>query len=741
MAELPDEMAKKLQEIVDSFKNMGQYSKDLQQAIAAANRPMQQMSDYTKAIREHIGEVKEKIKSSQEMSGQMAQQIGELAKQIKQMGESTGDYGNELDEAKKKLVDQKQVTEEFHSKLMQARLAEREFWFQITKQTHEHQQALKDTSSIWDKLKKQAEDTQASMSKAGGTGLTTFSETMVGGKGLAGGASNIMQSLSTLLPMAGIGGLVGMMISGKIREEDFRAVGETAGQMFDQITGHSKKFSADLGHLARQLDTTGAGAKEDVIAVAQAFASTGVSAEMAGKKVEGFSSKFGNNLVTATLAADKALELPAGTFAKMSGTLARDFNVAADKAYLQLKAIGEAARESGMNAATFMQQIMNTSSALTLMGFKMESIGKIQLNIANVMGDRGFDPAYAQQYSATGAANVAGGIQNMEAGLSAIIGERLGYGSGLQALYTMKTGMTTGGKPVEQDMVNIMKKMNEILPGQTRDEKWFAAKSIFGLNDQGAVALLDAMQESTKANVDHKKVSELTKHAFETETAKTNQVLQQIKVMQDAVAQISVAILKSIVDILKGIYQAIMGMSASIQSTLTFGSKSDLLAKEADLYKKAAASSFYDIYAHQLPAIGKGGEQFGGAAGKELGMFGLGGFNPAGVEDIDKQLADLANNSEAAVNAVGGKQNWNKVMAGDMQKFRNMLITRAKEIEQSSGGKTGSGRALDIAGSEIEHRFGAEAAGIGKLVIQLKTEAKVVDVRPSDKASNYNAGG
>lgn len=738
MADLPDDMMKKLQEMIEGFKGMGQYSKDLQAAVAASTRPMQQLSEYAKAIREHITQMSEQLKSSQTATETMSKQMTELANQMKQSKEDAKDHADILTEAEKKLIDQKIATEQWRTAISQAKHEEKAYWAQITKETYEHREALKETSSIWEKMKKQAEDYQAKMARAGGTAATTISETLLGGKGLAGGVGNIMSSLGSLLPMAGIGGLIGMMIAGKIRDEDFRAVGETAGQMFDQITGHSKRFSGEMGGIARQLETYGMGTKEDVVAVAQGFASTGVSADEAGRKIVGLSTRFGHDLVASTLAADKALELPAGTFAKLSGTLARDFNTSAEKAFMNLASLAQGAREAGMNAAVFMQQVMETSSALTLLNAKIDDTGAAQLKLSSTMQARGFGAQYAQQYAAAGMQSAAGAVANMGEGLAAIIGQKLGYGSGIEALYAMKSGSGATARGEQQlDLVEIMKQMREVLPGQTRAEQAFAATKLFGVSYAGADAILDAMQEANSYNADSKQVQKLLHQAFETEGEKQNRVLQEIKVMQDAVSQISVALLKIAVDILKGIYQAIMAMSANIQASLSFGEKSRLLAEEAALYKRAAGQSFGDIYANQFGIIGRAGQQFGGAVGRELSTFGLSGFNPSGVEDIDKQLAAMASNSSSVVNAVGGKHEWDRAMSGDVQKFRSMLIARAKEIEQSSGGKTGSTQALEIAGSEIQHKFGGEAAGVGKLVIQLKTEAKLVEARPPDSGKGY----
>lgn len=652
MADPTEQMLAQLKQLLDGFKNVGQYSKDLASALASANRPMQEMSDMSKAISEHMRSMREEVKKSSEA-------VDTLSTQLKNVNQTTGEHNAKIDEAKLKLLEQQKIHEEWRTALAKARIEEREFYTQLTregeernKKNREYTEGLKDTASLWERIKRSAEEMQVA---SGGRGMATAAHALTGQASMQGAMQEMAGGLGSLAPTAGIGGLIGMMMYGKIKDEDFRAIGETAGQAFDQISGHTQKFSGQMRDLTRIMSVSGMAAKEDLVSVSRAFAQTGVTSNEAMKSVKGLSTEFGNNLVVASLAADKALELPAGSFARLSGTLSKDFNVSIDKAFIGLARLAQGAKEAGINAAEFMQQTMEAASSLRLLHANALSVGEVQLGLKGTMAGRGFNNAYSGQYAAAGMSSVTGAVAGLGDGLASIIGQKLGFGTGIEALYAMKTGSGASARGgAELDLINVMKEMKDVLPGGSRAEKAFAATKMFGVDYAGADAIIDAIEESAKPNADISQVNRLLHGAMVSESEKSNRIMQAVEQIKDVIAQVSSGLLSMILDVLKGTYHAIMQGVDFLLAKFGDTSKSDLRMQASDEHGRLGGEAFGGISAaaDRMKAAMKG--EGSDAMKKLLDSFGIsGGWTSDKLRMIADSM-DKVDASHAADPTAGG---------------------------------------------------------------------------------------
>jgi hypothetical protein len=479
--------------------------------------------------------------------------------------------------------------------------------------------------------------TMGSLTRGGSEGLT-------GSRNLAGTLSSATQyGMNQIMgTMGGVGGLIGMFMYGKYQEAEFTAVGQRAGQMFDQLAGYTDKFAGHLGGVERALVRgVGPHMAGAVQAVSTSFAESGISAKEAATHIEGYT-KFNKDLVTATIAADSALELNHGTFARLAGTLSKDFNIAADTAFNRLWSLAAGAKEAGMNAAQFMNQVMETTSAVRMMNMNVEALGSTQLNYANNLVGRGFRANYAQQYAAQGMANATQAMAGMQTGLSAVIGENLGYGNGLDAWYKMQSGVA-GGPGGQKDMLNIMNEAADIMRNATsnRSEQVYGLTKMFGVDVAGAEAMLDVQEAMKSGQEPTKEQMQILNGAFKSEAAKTNSIDRNIEIIKDVIARAAISLLELIVSGLKMIYNLLGEVfigGGSFSSALEENMReskalTDQLMKDSDVMAEhfGELGSFY--FKNMAKGWGSGPTRAaapGGSSPADTGAGGVSGSDNAG---------------------------------------------------------------------------------------------------------------
>ena len=652
-----EDILAQLKEMVDSFKGVSGYAKDLSSAIAASAQPLQRANDMTKAIQEQMETVAKNSKEMVESVKQMAEGTSATINKIRELTQANVEAKKSLTESREEVVKQQLETEKLRTQKLQVAADERDAQIRLRDDQSRAHKAVEATHGVWQKTVDTVKDMHVAIAKAGyetdkfgvstkkagfggfmaratASGLSTGSSVLTGQADPASALKSIGSAVAGLGQTAGIGGILGMMIYGKIKDAEFNAVGQSAGQMFDQVGGHTQKFVSHMAGAARTLSVYAMASKEDLTQVAAAFAGTGVSAATAASKIEGFRSVVGGDLIIAALAADKALELPTGTFAKLSGVMAKDFNTTADKAFINLMNLASGAKEAGMSASTFLQQTMEISSGLRLMNANAGAAGVTMLGLSKTMMGRGMGAAYSQQYAGAGMANAGGAIGGMGEGLSAIIGERLGFSSGLDALYAMKTGSGMSSRGTEQlDMTAIMKEMRNIvmndmgLEGQSRGTQAFAVQKMFGTDTAGADAILDAMDEATTTNKLGTKSLQDLNTAFNNESKKTNQIHKWIEVIKDAISNVMVGLLGMIVNGIKMLLNGIMLLGANLMSSILNNPDSDsrkVYEAAADKYRVNIQSGINNGDASGMRisrGIGQLPDAFEGL-GSEMGLVG-----------------------------------------------------------------------------------------------------------------------
>jgi hypothetical protein len=564
------DMLKAVQEMNSQMTQMSTTSKQLSDAIAAMPKQMTQTSDLAKAIKESFGEV---VKSVEKLSEKM-EKVKDTEEKTRTARKDAFDTlaetlltSEELNEEGQKYLEAIEGVLEKGIELKKQHQDNAQFYADQTTKSIEHEKSLANQVGLFEQMKRAAQEMNDSLSKnekfggAYGKATASIAEVGFGKKNIQESLKGIGGSLAELMPAAGgIGGLVGLMIAGRIEDAKFDAIGQVAAQQFDKIGGHTRKFAAEMGTLARELDKHSMGSADDVAAVAQSLASTGISAREAQAHIAGFSGELGSNLVVASLAADKALEMPAGTMAKMSGMMAQQFNTSAESAFIHLSNVGAAARKSGLDMVTFMQQTMDASSSLRLLNANYDQVGSMQLKFVNAMKGQGFGTQYAGQYAAAGTQQFTSGVAGMSEGVAAVLGQRMGYGGNdpMAAMYGMLSGGTLGdmsrGKENKLDPGKIAMEMFNMSKENTTNpfEQAQFLEKVFGIGRQGAEAVMNVGGDYEKnGGTISKEAAALYKDAMRTESEKTSSIDTSLKEIKDGFMKIGSGLLTMVVSALK----------------------------------------------------------------------------------------------------------------------------------------------------------------------------------------------
>lgn len=572
------QMADAIKSMVPGMKEMSDLSKAIKEQTKESAKAAKELGDATKENDGIVGELNKKHAS---MTSSLAATLL-TSKDLNQAGQEQLNLLNEMVAKESEVAAKWAVVNEKNAESAQLAIKRNE--------------AMEKELGLFSKLKEKAEQyaqAAAQASPTAGRVTGTMANVMTGSSRASEAIGQIGTSLASLIPTAGgIGGLLGLMISGKVEDAKFDAVGAVAQQAFDRVGGASDAFKQRITNTSRSLSAASMANIEDLSNVAAAFASTGVSAEEAQQRIQGFSSVAGRDVIAASLAMDKSLELPAGTMAKLSGTMAGFGNTDAATAIVALNKVGQAARESKMDMVAFTQSTMETSSALRFLNANLEGIGAAQLGMSKNMMTGGADKKFAQQYAAAGTGAAMQAIPGMSIGMSSVIGQRMGMGDNpLDAWYQLqggdpnKMGKNNQRKP-EEIAMELGRLAEEKAPGN-RAAQVHMLMQLTGTSKQGADAMLD-MEEAMKKGAEPTK-NQMAKlnDAFRSETEKISAIETLLKEIKNHMNNIGSGMLTLIVSSLKVLIQAAMGTWHTLASSRLFTSN------EGDRKRHETAADMY----------------------------------------------------------------------------------------------------------------------------------------------------
>jgi hypothetical protein len=197
-------------------------------------------------------------------------------------------------------------------------------------------------------------------------GVRSLDKSFGGQAGLMSGVQKLKSNILSELPM---GGLVGLALYGRFKQEEYAAAGRTVGIQFQRIGSIADKNIGRFSGLARTLTENMIGTKAEIGAVGNALIDAGVSYDEAIQAPITSAKGFTNTLLGTSLAADKFFQVGAGTNAKLTGTVMESTGKSAREAQEQIIQLGYAARGTGQDFMRFTSSALQVSSNLRMMRF------------------------------------------------------------------------------------------------------------------------------------------------------------------------------------------------------------------------------------------------------------------------------------------------------------------------------------------------------------------------------------
>jgi methyl-accepting chemotaxis protein len=341
------------------------------------------------------------------------------------------------------------------------------------------------------------------------------------------------------VPMIGgfIGGLIALMTYGF---KDAQRVKAEAGELKNILIAATDGTMKGILNSATQYSSGvqeklqrfyGINRKE-VQGVLQAFVDGGIKISDMTRQVSIDIKGVKDTALTAFLAIDKFLEVPGGTSAKKAIQSMANYGKSFEEATESVMKLVSAGRESGIGIQQFMKNIESTSESLAKMGFDIDTVVDLAVNLQNHFEEMGVPKQYAGRQAVLGLQQLAGGMAKMSDGWRMLIAERMGYGTGIkgrQKFMESWSRVIRGNQREEQ--LKMIKDMTEIaLEASDNDEsraKYVLEKSV-GLGFEGANAAMEITKfikdgNMTKAAEKLDETKELFKDSIETEKQKANQ--------------------------------------------------------------------------------------------------------------------------------------------------------------------------------------------------------------------------
>lgn len=319
--------------------------------------------------------------------------------------------------------------------------------------------------------------------------------------GFASAFQDITRPLTNMTSQLPAAGLLGVLLYGIKKDDEFSAVAQQVAQQLKQV-GEAAPVGQvnELGRSIQALEAHSMATRAEVGAVFSALARGSADATVAFAKSSFEVSGFNRTIAETSLGLDKVFQVAAGTSASLARQLVMDTGVGMNKALETVRDMGLAARESGLSFEKFTGSVMNLTGALRMQGVSAGEVAGgfmlMEKALEKFMSGQDKDTRTRRGALTSEGIGGLGGIFNTgNLGLATFLGEdvskRLGTGvQGIDALIAMQTGFqnigTVGGMSGGNSRLfgAGLQSAHGLIKGITDDpsEQNFAAQKLFGMN-------------------------------------------------------------------------------------------------------------------------------------------------------------------------------------------------------------------------------------------------------------------
>ena len=408
-------------------------------------------SDLTKATKQQIDATMEVIKAMSEVMArtkEAAEAIevttGKWTTDLKEATSFVNEAFRTITATAESFSKMRQYGEATNQLRRQAATIEKE----IKEEMEYYKEDIKVVQSIWSDIDDMLDKINAKMSKSGGGRATLKATASIDQASHAlMDVESLPKKIMSLIPG---GGLIELMFMGVSKHADWQAKSEMVVQQFDSMGGGAREFKAAIAENIETMEQWNDHATQDLVGVANALKSGGITAKEAlGKDgLHGDLKGLGTSLSDLTLKFDYMMEVGAGTGAKLVASGYKDFgNTIHDSAEFVTK-YGLAAQNAGQETMAFLGSIMQNAEGLKLWHVQLSTVGDQQLRLIELNKRRGLSAAYAGAIGAAGQAQAFSGLQSMNEGYAAFIGERVVKSLGVGARERLDREGSFGSSPV-----------------------------------------------------------------------------------------------------------------------------------------------------------------------------------------------------------------------------------------------------------------------------------------------------
>jgi hypothetical protein len=403
-------------------------------------------------------------------------------------------------------------------------------------------------------------------------------------KGRIGG---MMSKLKIPKPAAIVAGFIGIMAYGYMDRDRVRAQsGEMKNILIaaydDGVKGALAKGTSRLSAIQETFQRFLGIQREEIQATAQAFVDGGFSVSQMMSPMKSVFKDVESNAVTVTLALDKMFELPGGESAKRMVGMMADYGKTADEAKDSLLRMYMVGRDSGVGAMQFVKNVEDASSELARMGYNIDNVVDIYVHVTDAFSKMGVPKQFAGKQAAVGLQQFAGGVAKMGDNWKVALGERLGYGKGLEARQKMMDAFlrVLDGEDTNEvvHIVTTIYDMAMKATGEDEDAARYFMEASMGLGFEGARLIATIGKHAREGNmVQAAKAAKdnitILKNSFHTEAEKRSKFELMMNKWLKGLANFGQGLMGYVITALAYLIAYLKAMPQFIVNAITFNTK------------------------------------------------------------------------------------------------------------------------------------------------------------------------
>lgn len=360
------------------------------------------------------------------------------------------------------------------------------------------------TFERWDKRQKEVfREFDRHMTKARGT-IGTFGDAIgvSGAKGIMNGAMSTVKQVWGATGGSGLfGGIIGLVLFGLKKEAEWAATGTRIARQFAQVGDVSSEAVKRATKDYIKFQYAWMASEGEIAAVAQGFADFGVSAATANRQAGVEAKGFGKEVFGISMALDNLTKAGSGTFAKVIGSAMQTTGDSIRSTTRDVVLLTQELRDLGANVPKTIGQFVQMQSTMKM---QRQGLDDLRRSFALLRGGleggplRGMSQQHVTEMSMSGMQAAQKSVMSLSEGMAAVIGERLGGMTGIDAILAMKQG--TAGKSNEhfgQVAMELGKLAKETMGG-TRNEQIFGLSKMIGGDIEAARAIMTIQEEMAK---------------------------------------------------------------------------------------------------------------------------------------------------------------------------------------------------------------------------------------------------